>query len=337
MNWFMITLGLALSVCNSFGEVYVVEIEKPEFDRWMYPYNASVGTRENAPTFSSIGGGYEEFDDRDAQILLSFATLDFIDPNLGKNKYDIIEATVEITLSNSDLIFDATSDAWQTYLLDGGESDTDLGRPIELFGAGFRGEFDGWSFGESGPFPFGAVRRERNVYPLSFTPGLGPIDASNNVLDQFDSTPFSVGIAVGIEAGQPMPSETVMRFSIDVNDPDIQCYLRQEMNQGLASFVLSSLHEAQQPGFRGFLQPAFHMKESWLVYYEIAEAAQLYLTVEVLDNSIPEDLDGNGVVNVEDLLIALSDWGVCTCCRSDLDGNGEININDLLAIIGAWG
>jgi hypothetical protein len=103
------------------------------------------------------------------------------------------------------------------------------------------------------------------------------------------------------------------------------------------SFVLSSLHEAQVPGVIGLLQPAFHMKESWLVFYEIANASQLSMIVELVDSTIPEDLDQNGVVNIEDLLFALSDWGICSCCLSDIDSDGEVGINDLLAIIGAWG
>ncbi|MDP7009334.1 MAG: hypothetical protein QGI78_07170 [Phycisphaerales bacterium] len=328
--------GCLLCTAIGFAEVHVVEIEVPTFDRWMYPFNASVGDRESASTFSSVGSGYEQFDDRDGQILMSFATAGIVETDLGMNRYSVIEATIEITLSNENLIFDATSDPWQTYLPEGGEEDTDLGRPIELFGAAFRGGFDGWTFGETGPFPFGAARRERNVYPLSFTDGIGATDASNNVLDQFDPAPFAVGVAQGIDVGQPMPSETVIRFSVEVHEPDIQCYIRDSLNNGLVSFVLTSLHEAQQPGVRGLLQPAFHMKESWLVYYGIADAAQLSLVVDVSE-STPEDLNGDGVVNVEDLLIALADWGICTCCQSDIDSDGEVNINDLLGIIAAWG
>jgi hypothetical protein len=339
LSYLFQTLFLLILTCASAAELYVVDISTPEFDRWMYPYNASVGSRENATTFSSIGGGYDTFDDRDGQVLVSFATADFVPDHQGANRYSIVEASFEITLSSSDLLFDSTSDSWQSYSPENGVEDSDLGRPFELFGAAFRGGFDGWTFGETGPFPFGAVRRERNVYPVSFTPNFGAIDASNNVLDEFDPQPFAVGIAQGISDGEPIPSETVIHFDIDTQDPDIQCYLRHAVDQGLVSLVLTSLHEAQQPGVRetrGLLQPAFHMKESWLVYFELAEAARLSIIVEIVGGAIPEDLDGDGFVNIGDVLTALSDWGYCICCQSDLDGDGEVGINDLLSIIGAW-
>ncbi|MDG2199808.1 MAG: hypothetical protein P8K80_01325 [Phycisphaerales bacterium] len=52
------------------------------------------------------------------------------------------------------------------------------------------------------------------------------------------------------------------------------------------------------------------------------------------DNSA--DITGDGVVNVEDLLTIIQNWGtddeVC-----DLDGNGVVDVNDLLYIIQNWG
>ena len=107
------------------------------------------------------------------------------------------------------------------------------------------------------------------------------------------------------------------------------------------SFIVTSLHEAQEPGLRndrGLIQPNFHMKESWAVYFGIADAAQLSFTVITDETpSIPEDLDGDGAVGVSDILVALSDWGFCSCCLSDLNADGEVNVSDLLAIIAAWG
>ncbi len=321
------------------AQTYTNTLEAPDFDRWMYPFNGSIGNREVAPTFSSIGGGYEIFDDRDAQILLGFITPDDIPVGLGASHYDVVEATLHISISNEGNIYDSTTDDWQSYLIDSGFEDEDVGRPMELYGAAFRGGFNGWTFGETGPFPFGAVRRERNAYPIMFDNGI-TYDVSNNVLDEFQPNSFAVGINETLTQGQLIPTETVLSFSINVDDSDIQCYLRNGFNDGLLSFIVSSLHEAQEPGARydrGLIQPNFHMKESWAVYFGIAEAAQLSFTVLVDETStIPEDLDGDGVVGVSDILVALSDWGFCSCCSSDLNADGEVNVSDLLAIIAAW-
>ena len=49
------------------------------------------------------------------------------------------------------------------------------------------------------------------------------------------------------------------------------------------------------------------------------------------------DIDGNGAVDVNDVLAVLADWGPCRDCAADLDGNGEVDVTDLLAVLAAWG
>jgi hypothetical protein len=49
----------------------------------------------------------------------------------------------------------------------------------------------------------------------------------------------------------------------------------------------------------------------------------------------PEDINGDGVVDTEDLLILLGNWG--TDGDGDIDGNGVVNTEDLLALLAAWG
>jgi subtilisin family serine protease len=48
------------------------------------------------------------------------------------------------------------------------------------------------------------------------------------------------------------------------------------------------------------------------------------------------DLDGNGAVNIDDLLLLLGDWGQVHS-SADVDGNGTVNIDDLLVLLGGWG
>jgi hypothetical protein len=51
----------------------------------------------------------------------------------------------------------------------------------------------------------------------------------------------------------------------------------------------------------------------------------------------PEDLNGDGVVNVSDLLLIMAAWGACGGCPEDLNGDGVVNIADLLQIFTKWG
>lgn len=55
---------------------------------------------------------------------------------------------------------------------------------------------------------------------------------------------------------------------------------------------------------------------------------------------IPGDADHNGVVNVDDLLDVINQWGPCpppALCNGDVTGNGSINVDDLLLVINNWG
>jgi agmatine/peptidylarginine deiminase len=62
-----------------------------------------------------------------------------------------------------------------------------------------------------------------------------------------------------------------------------------------------------------------------------------YMSVTVTYR-IPEDLDGDGIVGVNDFLLLLAGWGPCPPdnCPADIDGNGEVNVNDFLLLLAAW-
>lgn len=54
----------------------------------------------------------------------------------------------------------------------------------------------------------------------------------------------------------------------------------------------------------------------------------------------PGDVNGDGDVNVVDLLALINSWGACPAlgdCFADFDGNGQVNVADLLTLIENWG
>ena len=50
-----------------------------------------------------------------------------------------------------------------------------------------------------------------------------------------------------------------------------------------------------------------------------------------------EDIDGDGMIAVADLLAVISAWGSCDGCAEDINGDGVVAVADLLAVISAWG
>ena len=54
----------------------------------------------------------------------------------------------------------------------------------------------------------------------------------------------------------------------------------------------------------------------------------------------PGDLDGDGDVDIADLLILLGSWGLCDDCNNctaDLDENCSVSTTDLLLLFANWG
>jgi hypothetical protein len=49
------------------------------------------------------------------------------------------------------------------------------------------------------------------------------------------------------------------------------------------------------------------------------------------------DVNGDGLVNVEDLLMLLSGWGPCSFdCPEDITGDGVVDVSDLLQLLSYW-
>jgi hypothetical protein len=67
---------------------------------------------------------------------------------------------------------------------------------------------------------------------------------------------------------------------------------------------------------------------------QLAASADLIATHQ---QSLPGDVNGDGIVDTNDLLAVLAAWGPCEPpCPEDIDNDGSVSVNDVLILIGAW-
>jgi hypothetical protein len=321
-----------------------VVFDEPTLDRWMYPFNGTPGTREFAAIFAPLtDAGFDPlFDNRDGEMILGFDTSPFIEPGLGPGAYTVTAATVTVmVVEDQTFAYDPTPDPYTSWLdVDDPEyaPDPDLGRAVELFGAGFRCGHTALSFAENGPYCDGCncltgCKQERCVYPIDFDEGCQPRDISNNVDERFDPVPWAVGTNAALTQGQPVPIDTELTFEIDVCDPCVRAYFAEALDAGMLDVVIASIFPSQPQ--QGGTFPKLYTKENLLVELGLASAARLEMSVTLGPLG---DLDGDGQVSTSDLLAMLGAWGPCDeTCPADLDCNGTVSTSDLLILLGNWG
>ena len=78
--------------------------------------------------------------------------------------------------------------------------------------------------------------------------------------------------------------------------------------------------------------------------YVLVQFGQPYWTIQDHDRSLclthacVGDINGDGTVDVLDLLSLLAAWGPCSgTCPEDLNADGVVDVLDLLALLAAWG
>lgn len=274
----------------------------PSLDRWMYPFNATPGSRALIPTFGALG--LAGFDDRDAQFLAGFEGEPQIPSGQGANKYRIAKAVFTATVAEGGVfVYDPTPDALETYYDPNDPQyvpDSDPGRPIELFGTGYRNGFTLLTFKEDSPF--GGVplvppaEGARNAFAAVLDSQGTGTDASRNVRLREEAPGIAVGVAPSLSGGDTVPPDTEFTFEIDLCATGVKAYLAQSLDAGMVHLTVTSLHMAQPGGPATY--PIFYSKEN-AVATALGYAATLELTVVIDDDA---DLNGDGVLDLFDFL-----------------------------------
>ena len=71
--------------------------------------------------------------------------------------------------------------------------------------------------------------------------------------------------------------------------------------------------------------------------YVLYQEGDEQISLEPADPSCQEDLNGDGLVSVNDILVLLSDFGCSANCDADVDLDDAVSISDLLQILSAFG
>ncbi|GAA5128924.1 hypothetical protein JIN84_02625 [Luteolibacter yonseiensis] len=250
------------------------QAQSPTADLWMYPNANNLGGGGTASTFTALPTVYSPpEEDRLAQFVVRFNTVAAgIPAGLGVDNYDVSRIALTCILTAGGIRYDATEDPRSSYG-PGSTADPDAGRPLEVYGTGFRNNFTAATFTESsafGPKTAGG----RNAYAMSYTPAGVARDVSNNVTGGFDSMPWAIGKIqtrpfnggawTQLAPGAMVPDDPNLLiaavFELNTTLPGVANYVKTSLNQGYIWLTVSSLHSTEQQAFSGF--PQFYTKEN---------------------------------------------------------------------------
>ncbi len=339
-----------LAVASASG--VTVSWTAPDLDSRTYPF---VGQRSNASEpifgFYNVPEFVGSFDSRDSQIQIGFDTAAMgIPTGAPLEEYQVSSLVLTMTAATpvGSPPYDPTLDDVSTYPLANGPApapDADPGRPMTLFGLGFRNGYTALEFvanpgtpfygpsGEGyGPASFGT--NIRHAYPIDFDDQGMPRDVSTNLdepnlgANAFNPRPLAIG-ACALQPGATITDGTVFTFVVRLSDPAVRKYVREGLQAGQLGFSLATLHPASgdPSGGSGGNYPFFYMTENG------SGAATLDITYEIAPPGCVGDLDGDGDTDVFDFGIfgpafgsAMGDPGFVP--EADFDGNGIIDVFD---------
>ncbi len=231
------------------AQPFAVNNASPAIEVYMYggAFSASSGRIPIWGYFDPNSG----VDTRMSQEIVGWNTASLIPTNQTPTRYLIRRCRVTLTVyDDKTFLFDPTHDAYQTYLNTNDpayQADADTGRPVEMFGVGYRNGYDAVSFSQSPAFGSGAPG-ERDAYATGLGTNGVLVDVSNNVgktndaFPHFEDWPFAVGQVTNAAPGALVPMTSKMFFDMDTNDPAVITYLQESLNSGVLNFDVSTLY-----------------------------------------------------------------------------------------------
>jgi hypothetical protein len=309
----------------------------PALDRWMYPFNSTPGAEFTAPVFAALL--QPGFDDRDAQNLVGFDTSTQIPTGLAPSAYRLSSVRLVATVANDvEWAYDGTFDSVTTSYAEGDPertTDADAGKPVELFGAGYRAGWTAQTFRESSAFstlPPVVQPAEgcRNVFAAVFDSVGAATDTSRQVRQRFEAPPMAVGRNPALTPGQPVPVNSTLTFDVNLCDAAARAYIQRALSEGVLNLVVTSLSPATGgPGGGSGEYPRLYTREHPL-------GAGRTVTLSITARLGPAaDVTGDGQVNVQDFLAFLQLFAAADP-GADFTGDCTVNVADFLAYLQAY-
>lgn len=338
-GYVVLLLALCATLPAATGRGEIATWGQPDIDTWLYSNAITSGAREFAPSFGGLSvdtqsnqfqTGSASAPTRLGMAMIAFDTHGQIESGKSPSRYQINSVTVTAwgtktgtgVLSYSEQAY--TPASLLADAIDGGLSSQ---QPVELFGLGFTGGYDGLDLGpnpSSQPFaestePYGGPGDTYLVYPVAGDGMGGYQDVSNNLsggysataagnqTPVFDAPAWSVGKGTGTTAdgvtitpasfseGETLPSLTQFTFSLDLSQPGVVEYVQQSLAYGALGFTISSVHPASQPGTssgpEGYID--------WRMTEAFADLSAT-LKIDYTLTSLPGDYDADGDVDAAD-------------------------------------
>lgn len=357
----------------------------PWADQWQYWMNPFEGGRATGSTFGAPGN-YDltaDFNDRDGIIILAWNTDAAIPTGLSPDKYRV--ESVHVSMSSAASMFvvpewpiDLTVDEWFTYDInsdgllnadgvprgqvgdtDGESDDTDSGRPIEMFGAGFGPIYSATTWIETSTYEGAGQasmgydpKAPRDPFPFVHQAGTNALlhvednvrglhnDGLSNPVGRFTPIPWAIGEPQGYTPGsQTTPFDVEFDIDLQLSDGRVLEYFQQQISEGRIFVMVTSLKETAAFGGSpdGFAQ--FVMKEG-LIVVPGSHAAEL--TLQVADRY--GDYDGDWQVDAADFE-SFSDCvtgpggvnAIPACAVFDFDGDDDIDHQDYATFLLEFG